>query len=167
MKALLLLLLALISLSANEQRLLLSGFTIHEKPNNRFGDPYNYFNYGIGYEYNLYEEPESFYWGLNTIILSDSYRNPQLTTGLAYAIRYEYKKVQTAVGLAGFIGIKKRYTDEDTEYDQGHYTVIGGVAPMLNFYYKDVSLNFLYVPHFHYKEIDITGFLYTYFSWKF
>jgi len=39
---------------SNEQKILLTGFTIHEHTNDRFGEEYNAFNYGAGYEYNFF-----------------------------------------------------------------------------------------------------------------
>ena len=154
-------------LFANEHRLLISGFTIHEKPNNRFDEPYNAFNYGLGYEYNFYKEPKEIYFGINTLILNDSYYNPQFSIGAGHYMRFDMGVLQSAVGLSGFIGWKRKYDDSDLDRDGGEYGLTGGIAPALNFYYKNASVNFMYVPSFHYKDTDITGFLYTYFSWKF
>ena len=153
-------------LSANEQRLLLSGFTIHEKPNNRFDEPYNALNYGLGYEYNYYETPKKIYLGLNVLLLKDSFYNPQFSIGAGSYLRFDMGPVQSAVGLSGFIGWKKIYDDSDLDRNGGHYGLTGGVAPALNLYYKNASVNFMYVPSFHYKETEITGFLFTYFSWR-
>ncbi len=166
MRKLLFLLLPLL-LFADEQRLLVSGFTIHETPNDRFGEPYNAFNYGLGYEYNFYKEPKQIYFGLNAIILNDSYANPQYSIGVGNYMRFDMGPLQSAVGLSGFMGWKRTYDDNDLDRDGGKYNLTGGIAPAVNFYYKNASVNFMYVPSFHYKEIDITGFLYTYFSWKF
>ncbi len=154
-------------LFADEQRLLILGFTIHEKPNNRFNESYNAFNYGLGYEYNFYKEPKKFYFGMNALILNDSYYNPQYTIGGGHYMRFKTGQLQSAIGLSGFIGWKRVYDDSDLDRNGGRYRLTGGIAPALNFYYKDASVNFMYVPSFHYKDVDITGFLFTYFSWKF
>ncbi len=166
MNRLLFLLLPLL-LFADEQRLLISGLTLHEKPNNRFGEPYNAFNYGLGYEYNFYKTPKELYFGINAMVLNDSYYNPQYSIGVGHYMRFDTGSVQSAIGLAGFIGAKRIYDDEDTGFSGGQYGLTGGIAPALNFYYKSASVNFMYVPSFHYKDVDVTGFLYTYFSWKF
>ncbi len=160
------LLLAPLLLSADEQRLLLSGFTLHEKHDDRFGEPYNAFNYGLGYEYNFYQEPKRFYFATNVLVLNDSYENLQYTVGAGHYIRFDTLGFQSAVGLSGFIGWKKIYDDSDLDRSGGAYGLTGGIAPALNFYYRSVSVNLMYVPSFHYKEVEVTGFLYTYFSWK-
>ena len=154
-------------LFADEQRLLLSGFTIHVEPHNRFDERYNALNYGLGYEYNFYEEEREIYFGMNTLILNDSYYNPQFTIGAGHYMRFNMGEAQSAIGLSGFLGWKKVYDDSDIDRDGGKYRLTGGIAPALNFYYKDASVNFMFIPSFKYKDIDITGFLYTYFSWKF
>ena len=154
-------------LFGDEQRLLLSGFTLHEKKHNRFGEPYNAFNYGLGYEYNFYQENKKFYLGLNTLLLNDSYYNPQFTLGAGHYIRFDTGPLQSAVGLSGFIGCKKIYDDDDLDRSGGRYGLTGGIAPALNFYYKDASINLMYVPSFSYKDVDVTGFLFSYFSWRF
>lgn len=166
MKKYLFLLLPLL-LFGNEQRLLLSGFTLHEKSDNRFGESYNGFNYGLGYEYNFYKEVNKFYLGLNTLLLNDSYYNPQFTLGAGHYIRFDTGYLKSAVGLTGFIGWKKIYDDNDKSRDGGKYGLMGGIAPALNFYYKKASINLMYVPSFHYRDVEITGFLFTYFSWRF
>ena len=154
-------------LFGNEQRLLLSGFTLHEKRDNRFGETYNAFNYGLGYEYNFYQEERKAYLGLNTLLLNDSYYNPQFTLAAGRYVRFDTGCLQSAVGLSGFIGWKKVYDDADNSRHGGRYGLIGGIAPALNFYYRDASINLMYVPSFHYRDIDTTGFLFTYFSWRF
>ena len=154
-------------LFGNEQRLLLSGFTIHEKRYSRFDERYNGFNYGVGYEYNFYKEANRFYLGLNTLLLNDSYYNPQFTLGAGHYIRFDTGSVKSAVGLTGFIGWKKIYDDDDIDRNGGAYGLMGGIAPALNFYYRDAGINLMYVPSFHYRDIDVTGFFFSYFSWRF
>lgn len=154
-------------LLADEQRLLISGFTLHEKSESRFGEAYNAYNYGLGYEYNFYREAKKFYLGLNALLLEDSYYNPQFSIGAGHYIRFNRGALQSAVGLSGFIGWKRIYDDNDVDRSGGRYGLTGGIAPALNFYYYDAGLHFMYVPSFRFREIEITGFLYTYFSWKF
>ena len=167
MKKHLLLLFFPLVLFGDEQRLLLSGFSIHEKKYNRFEEPYNARNYGLGYEYNFYKEDKQFYFGMNGLLLQDSFYNPQLTLGLGHYIRFDLGPIESAIGLSGFIGWKKIYDDGDSSRDEGRYGLTGGIAPALNFYYGDAAINLMYVPSFHYRDIDITGFLFTYFSWRF
>ena len=69
-------------------------------------------------------------------------------------------------GLSGFIGWKKLYDDNDLSRDDGKYGLTGGIAPAVTFYYEKVSLNLMYVPSIHFKDVDITGFLFAYFSFK-
>jgi len=166
MKRYLFLLLPLL-LTADEHRLLLSGFSIHEKKNDRFGETYNAFNYGLGYEYNTFREDGKFYFGLNALLLDDSYHNPQFTLGAGHYIRFDLDVIECAVGLSGFVGYKKIYGDEDLDRNGGSYGLMGGIAPALNLYYKNAAVNLMYVPSFHYRDADITGFLFTYFSWRF
>ncbi|MCF6242335.1 MAG: hypothetical protein L3J74_13425 [Bacteroidales bacterium] len=152
---------------ATEQRMLLSGFTMHEHTYDRFGEKYNAVNYGVGYEYTFFEKYSDIYFATNVLLLNDSFENPQVTIGLGHYYRFDTGLVDTAIGLTGFFGIKKIYTDDDKGRGAGKYGLTGGFGPAVNFYYEDVSVNFVYVPGFKYKEIDTTGFLYLYFGYKF
>ena len=152
---------------ANEQRILLTGFTIHEHENDRFGEKYNAVNYGAGYEYNFFTEYNSFYFSSNALIFNDSFENPQLAIGFGHAYRFDMGVVDLSLGLSGFIGAKKIYDDNDLNRDGGAYGLSGGVGPTLNLYYKDFSINCVYVPGIKYKDLDTTGFLFTYFGYKF
>lgn len=152
---------------ANEQRVLLTGFTIHEHDTDRFGEKYNAFNYGAGYEYTFFEEYNALYFATNALVFNDSFKNPQLAVGFGHAYRFHTELIDTSIGISGFVGIKKIYTDEDSDRNGGDYGFTGGVGPTLNFYYKDFSVNFVYVPGFKYKDLDTTGFLFTYFGYKF
>jgi len=154
-------------LLATEQRVLLSAVTVHEHTYDRFGTKYNAFNYGVGYEYNYFEEYNTLYFATNVLLFNDSFENPQLAVGMGHYYRFDTGVIDTAVGLTGFFGIKKIYTDEDTSRDGGKFGLTGGVGPAVNFYYEDVSVNFVYVPGFKYKELDTTGFLYMYFGYRF
>jgi len=166
MKYLMILLLPLV-VFATEQRLLLGGFTIHERENDRFGLKYNAFNYGIGYEYNFFEKYNELYFGMNAMVLNDSFKNPQLSIGFGHSYRFDTGYVDTSIGLSGFAAIKKIYTADDVDRSGGTYRLSGGVGPNLVFYRNNMSANFIYVPSVKYKELDITGFLFMYFSYKF
>ncbi|MCI0500512.1 MAG: hypothetical protein L0Y61_02040 [Epsilonproteobacteria bacterium] len=152
---------------SNEQRILLTGFTIHEHTNDRFGEKYNAFNYGAGYEYNFFNDYNEFYFATNTLVFNDSFENPQFVVGMGHAYRFDTGEIDTAIGLSGFVGIKKIYTDDDLNRDGGDYGFTGGVGPTVTFYYEKLSVNFVYVPSFSYKDLETTGFLFTYFGYKF
>lgn len=152
---------------SNEQRILVTGFTIHEHDNDRFGEEYNALNYGAGYEYNFFTEYNELYFAMNALIFNDSFENPQFAFGLGHAYRFNTEIIDISVGLSGFVGIKKIYTDEDINRDGGGYGLTGGLGPTMNLYYKDFSIHFVYVPGFKYKDLDTTGFLFTYFGYKF
>ncbi len=152
---------------ANEQRVLLSGFTIHEHTYDLFGEEYNAFNYGAGYEYNFFNDYNELYFATNVLVINDSFENPQLAVGFGHSYRFETGAIDTSIGISGFVGIKKIYDDKDLNRDDGEYGVTGGVGPTLNFYYEDLSVHFVYVPGFKYKDLDTTGFLFTYFGYKF
>ncbi|MCI0500255.1 MAG: hypothetical protein L0Y61_00730, partial [Epsilonproteobacteria bacterium] len=87
--------------------------------------------------------------------------------GMGHAYRFDTGAIDTAVGLSGFVGIKKIYTDDDLSRDDGDYGFTGGIGPTVTFYYEKLSVNFVYVPSFSYKDIETTGFLFTYFGYKF
>jgi len=156
------------SLIANEHRLLLSGLSLHEIPHNLKGEPYNSFSSGVGYEYNLFEKYNEVYFGFNTLVLNDSFYNPQATLGSAIAMRFHNDYFDTSIAFAGFVGYKKLYQeDENGVVDEGSYRVIGGALPTLTLYYKEVNVNLMYFPSFEYKTVDMTGYMYINFGWKF
>jgi len=154
-------------LFAEEQRVLLTGFTIHEHTYDRFGEKYNAFNYGAGYEYNFFKDYNKFYFSTNALVFNDSFKNPQLAVGFGHAYRFDTGFIDTSVGVSGFLGAKKIYDDEDLNREDGEYGFTGGVGATLNFYYEDFSVSCVYVPGFKYKDLDTTGFLFTYFGYKF
>lgn len=156
-----------LSLFANEQKLLLTGFTIHEHDTDRFDVEYNAFNYGAGYEYTFFEAYESLYFSTNVLVFNDSFENPQLAIGFGHAYRFDTGMIDTSIGLSGFVGIKKIYDDTDLSRDDGAYGFTGGFGPTLNFYYEDFSLNCVYAPGFKYKDLDTTGFLFVYLGYRF
>ncbi|MEA3456000.1 MAG: hypothetical protein U9R26_05805 [Campylobacterota bacterium] len=167
MKYLFFLLLPLL-LYSNEQRILLSGFTIHEHSRDLFNEEYNSFNYGAGYEYNFFNEYKEVYFSGNILAINDSFANPQLIAGFGHYYRFDTGIIDTAFGLSGFVGLKKIYKEhEDLDRNDGHYGIMGGAGPVAMLYYKKFSVNFIYVPGITYKELETTGFLFTYFGFKF
>ena len=154
-------------LFSDEQRILLSGFTIHEHSQDRFDVKYNAFNYGAGYEYNYFNNYNEIYFSANALIINDSFENPQLSIAFGHHYRFDTGIVDTALGLSGFVGWKKIYTNEDLSRDDGEYGITGGIGPVAMFYYKKLSVSFIYVPGIAYKDLDTTGFLFTYFGFKF
>ncbi len=166
MRYLLLLLLPL-WLWAGESRLLLPGVSVHEDHENQFGEAYNGVNPGIGYEINDFRRYEQSYFTANVMLFSDSFSHPQLTVGFGHAIRFEGRYMDTAIGLAGFVGLKKLYESDDRTGRTGKYGLMGGVAPVVAFYRGDWSLNLLYVPSVEVGDYDLTGFAFAYLGWKF
>ncbi len=155
-------------LFSNEQRILVSGFTIHEHNHDLFDEKYNAFNYGAGYEYNFFNDYDDIYFSGNILAISDSFANPQLIVGFGHYYRFDLGVIDTALGISGFAGLKKIYEEgEDLDRNGGHYGIMGGAGPVAVFYYKKFSVNFIYVPGIAYKELETTGFLYTYFGFKF
>ena len=152
---------------ANEERILLTGFTIHEHNKDRFDEKYNGFNYGAGYEYNYFTEYKKIYFSMNGLVFNDSFKNPQFAFGMGHSYRFSTEVIDYSIGLSGFVGIKKIYIDEDINRDGGKYGLTGGVGPVINLYYEKFSMSFIYVPGFKYKELDTTGFLFAYFGYKF
>lgn len=166
MRYIILLLLPLL-VFADEERILISGFTKHEHDHDRFNERYNEVNYGIGYEYSFFNDYNEIYFVTNALLLKDSFENPQFALGMGHAYRFDTGAIDTAIGLSGFIGVKKTYSDSDKNRDGGEYNFVGGAGPSATFYYDDLSVNFVYVPGIEYKDLDTTGFLYTYFGYKF
>jgi hypothetical protein len=162
-----LLMLLPLALPADERRILISGFSLHEHPRNQFGEPYNAFSAGAGYEYNFFDDFGKPYFSANLLLIKDSFYNPQLTLGFGHAVRFHQHYADTALGLSGFIGWKKLYDRDDRTKESGAYGVTGGIAPALSFYRGDLSVNFIYVPSVEIAGHDITGFLFGYFGWKF
>ena len=162
-----LLILLPVSLFSTEQRVLLSGFTIHEHSKDRFDQKYNGFNYGAGYEYNYFSEYNELYFLTNVLVINDSFKNPQLAIGFGHSYRFDTGDIDISAGLSGFVGLKKIYTDKDADRSGGSYGLTGGVGPVAALYYGKYSINFIYVPGIAFKDFDTTGFLFTYFGYKF
>jgi len=166
MKYLIILLFPLL-LFSNEQRIILTGMTIHEHQYDRFGEEYNAFNWGAGYEYNFFNHYNEFYFAANALVLNDSFENPQLSIGMGHYYRFDLGIVDAALGLTGFVGWKKIYTDEDQDREGGQYGLTGGLGLATTVYYESFAVNFVYVPGVAFKDFDTTGFLFTYFSFSF
>ena len=158
--------LSILSLKADETRLLISGLSLHEQPNNIMDKPYNSFSYGGGLEYNFFKAYNRAYIGTNILILHDSYYNTQYTLGSALAVRFNHDKIDTSIALAGFVGYKKLYKKNDESVGDGRYQIMGGVAPTFSLYYKTVNVNVMYFPSFEYKTTKMVGFMYVNFGVK-
>lgn len=168
MRYIFLLLLSILSLKSDERRLLISGLSLHEEPNNIMGNPYNSFSYGGGLEYNLFRSYNTPYLGANFLILHDSYHNTQYTAGSAIAIRFNHDIINSSIALAGFIGYKKLYQkSSDGKVDEGRYQIMGGMAPTISLYYRRVNINVIYFPSFEYKTTKMVGFAYLNFGIEF
>ena len=164
----LIILLVPLLLFSNEQRILLSGFTIHEHSRDLFNEKYNAFNYGAGYEYNFFNDHDEIYFSGNILAINDSFANPKLIAGFGHYYRFDTGIIDTAFGLSGFVGWKKIYDEDiDLNRNEGKYGIMGGAGPVIMFYHKKFSVNFIYVPGIAYKELETTGFLFTYFGFKF
>ena len=168
MKLIAMFLIFTISLLASEHRLLITGFTKHERSHTTSGYEYNEFNYGAGYEYTSFDDYNELYWGTNVTVLKDSFEEWQYTLSISPNIRFKLSKhTSISVGAGMFIMYKKDNYKTGVPPKTAHYDFIGGLAPMASLYYKDVSVSTAYVPSFSYKDIDTTGFLIVYFGWKF
>ena len=161
-------LLLLTSISyGSEARLLLTGLSWHETSRDQFGERYNALNGGIGYEYNRFDAYNAWYFTGNVMLFNDSFRNPQLTVGFGHAMRFEGSVADIAVGLAGFVGVKKLYEADDRVGTTGEYGLMGGLAPAVSLYLGALSLNLIYVPSLTIGDYDITGFAFAYLGWRF
>jgi len=167
MKALLLFLFLISLLVANEHRLLLTGFTLHENDYSDSGEKFNEFNYGAGYEYTTFKNYDELYFATNITILKDSFSATQYTLSGSQNIRYELiYGVDISIGLALFIMYKEENYRLQPEGGEVGYGFIPGAAPLASIYYKDFDVNVAYVPSFKYEEIATTGFMIVYFGWK-
>jgi len=168
MKHLVLSVLLLFSLNANEHRLLITGFTIHEQSVGDNGVEFNAINYGLGYEFTTFNEYNSLYFGTNFTLMQDSYFNPQYTLSISPNVRFKMSENSAiSFGLAAFGMYKKETYLVGIDPDEAGYGFIFGAAPLSAIYYKDVNINFAYVPSFSYKDINVIGFVITYFGWTF
>jgi hypothetical protein len=152
---------------AGEHRLLLTGLSLHEHAHNQFGERYNAYNVGIGYEKNWFETYSRWYFTTNAMLFNDSFENPQLTVGFGHAKRFAFSTADVAIGLAGFVGVKKLYESDDHTGESGKYGLMGGLAPVIVLYRRDWSLNLVYVPSVKVRDYDLTGFAFAYLGWRF
>jgi len=155
-------------LSANEHRLLISGFTKHEESHRANGDRYNEFNYGAGYEFTTFKDYNALYLGTNVTALKDSFDEWQYTLSISPNIRYKLAKdLAVSVGIASFLMLKKDNFKVGVTNDEAEYDLLVGAAPLSSLYYKDLSVNLAYVPPVSFGDLDIVGFVIMYFGWKF
>jgi len=156
------------ALSANEHRLLISGFTKHEDSHRDNGDRYNEFNYGAGYEFTTFEDYKEFYLGSNVTVLKDSFDEWQYTLSISPNIRYKLAKdLAISIGIASFVMLKKDNFKKGVTKEEAEYDWLVGAAPLSSLYYKDFSMNFAYVPSVSFGDLDTVGFVIVYFGWKF
>ncbi len=168
MRYLLLMVLYLQSLYGVEHRLLLSGFTRHETRYNTYGEKFNEENWGLGYEYSTFELFEELYYSTNVTILKDSFNAEQYTLSSAPSIRYQMAKHHAySFGLAFFLMWKEENYIRQTPGSDIDYGFIPGMAPIVSYYYKDLTFNIAYVPTVHIGNIENTGFAILYFGWTF
>lgn len=169
MKNILILLFLLSSLVfANEHRLLISGFTKHEHSNRSNGKKYNEFNLGAGYEFTTFKNYNEFYFGTNVTVLNDSYSNIQYTVSASSNIRFKLSRhTAISIGVASFAMWKKDTFKAGVSEDEAKYDLVIGAAPLGSFYYKDLSVNFAYVPSVSYENVQTVGFAIVYFGWTF
>ncbi|MDD3591214.1 MAG: hypothetical protein PHO65_01035 [Sulfurovum sp.] len=147
------------------KRILLSGFTVHEKDLDN-GNKLNEYNLGLGYEQDYFTEYGDFYTTYHTMILNDSNKNFQAYAAVGKSIRFEKPLTpwfDLSVGLAGVVSVKKMRQD-DGEYQ---YRPIALIAPVSSFYIDDFTLNFSYIPSYSFTSYKTIGFLYVYFGWQF
>lgn len=155
-------------LFSNEHKLLISGFTKHEKSHRDSGKRYNEFNYGGGYEYTSFKEYNELYFVGNITALKDSFDEWQYTLSSSPNIRFKLSQnTALSVGVAVFGMFKKDNYKSGVSESEAEYDFVMGAAPVSSLYYKDFSVNFAYVPTFSYNSIDTVGFLIIYFGWTF
>lgn len=153
---------------ASEHRLLITGFTKHETSHSASGYEYNELNYGAGYEYTTFEDYKELYWGTNITVLRDSYDEWQYTLSFSPNVRFRLNEnTSFSIGAALFYMYKKDNYKNDVPPKTAEYDFLIGAAPMASLYYKDVSVSAAYVPSFSHDDIETTGFLIVYFTWKF
>ncbi len=168
MKILITILFSMSILCANEHRLLISGFSIHDKPTTSSGVAFNSLNYGLGYEYTDFSHYDRFYLASNFTVLEDSFYYTQYTLSASKNIRFKINEdISVSLGLAMFAMIKKDTISPTTLGSDPQYILIPGAAPLSSIYYKDLTLNFAYVPTIKDPQINITGFLIVYFGWEY
>jgi len=155
-------------ISANEHRLLVSGFSKHEKSHDDNGKKFNEFNYGLGYEYNNFKDYNKAYFAANLSVIKDSYDEWQYTLSASPNIRFELNQnFSLSLGVAAFLMYKKDNYKNNVYNDNAEYDLILGAAPLSSLYYKDFSVNMAYVPSASFMGIDTIGFVVVYFGYTF
>lgn len=155
-------------LFADEHRLLITGFSKHEKSHDNDGDKFNEFNYGLGYEYNNFKDYNEAYFAGNFSVLKDSYDEWQYTLSASPNIRFELNQdFSFSIGLAGFVMYKKDNFKKNVSKEDAKYDLLVGAAPLSSLYYKDFSVNIAYVPSVSFMDFDTVGFVLVYFGYTF
>ncbi len=169
MKIFVLLFFLLISVYADEHRLVATGFSLHEKEYDDNGNKLHGENYGGGYEYTTFEDYGEMYFATNFSVLSDSYQNAEYTVSFSPNWRYKISKnFDWSLGIAAFVTYKKdAYNKRPFQPDDGDYIFIPGAAPLAGLYYKDFSVNLTYIPTISSGDVQTVGFAFVYFTWKF
>jgi hypothetical protein len=154
-------------LYANEHRILISGFTKHEESHRSNGERFNEVNLGGGYEFTTFKDYNEFYFGTNLTVIDDSFDNLQYTVSASSNIRFSLgRNTALSIGVASFAMWKKDNFKTGVSEDDAQYDLVIGAAPLTSVYYKDLSVNFAYVPSISYKQIDSVGFIILYFGWR-
>lgn len=145
------------------RRILISGATWHDKERLDNGEKLNTYNIGIGYERDYFKEYKKLYYTYHVMLINDSHRNPYIYLAGSKSVRFQHSRIDTSLGIAGFVGIKKmRY--HDGKY---RYSPIVGLAPVASVYVADFTLNFTYVPGMNFGPYETIGFMYMYAGWQF
>ena len=171
-------------LNASEHRVVLHGHANHFEKLDRTGKSFNEKNYGIGYEYNNYNDLQtnsyiSPIYGLSANIIKDSTSNIFPFAGAFGELRTR-GYIGFGLSISAFVGYKRinkihkslRYDDAGRPHITYKKTgskriVMGGASPGIKLYVGDFSLNYNYSPRVSYKSIYAEGFHYFSLSYKF
>jgi len=168
MKPILILFLLSSFLLADEHRLLVSGFSKHEKSHDNNGKEFNEFNYGLGYEYNNFKDYNEAYFGGNFSVIKDSYDEWQYTLSASSNMRFKLNQnFSLSFGVAAFLMYKKDNYKNNVYKEDADYDLFVGAAPSSSLYYKDFSVSIAYVPSASFMNIDTVGFAIVYFGYTF
>jgi Antimicrobial peptide resistance and lipid A acylation protein PagP len=167
MKVVLLFLCLVTTILATEHRILITGFTKHEKSYSSDSEKFNEENYGAGYEFTNFKKYGKVYFAGNFTVLRDSYKDAQYTLSVSPNLRFKIvKDLDWSFGLALFTMWKKDTYKKGVSSDEARYALSPGMAAMTSIYYKKFSVNFAYVPSVETGNIDVVGFVIVYFGWK-
>jgi len=152
---------------AEEHRVLVSGFSKHEKSQDGDGEKFNEENWGVGYEYTNFKKYGEMYFAGNISVIKDSYSDAQYTITASPNWRYKMGgDFDFSFGAAAFLMWKKDTYKDNITSDEAEYGLVPGIAPQAAFYYKNFSVNFAYIPTIKMGSIDMIGFGIVYFGWK-